>query len=142
LGTTFAVRKYRDDARMRVVVAEGRVAVSAMDGGAPVVVSTGEGAHVGPDGRIVREHIVDMGAALAWTQGRLDFTRAPLRVVVADVARMYDLDLRVEPGPLGEQLVTGVVVRDLPASDAMAMLAGMVDGRIERRGNTFTLLER
>ena len=143
LGTTFAVRKYNDESTARVVVAEGRVSVVSHSARQPVVLSTGEGAHVDDGtGAMTIDRAVSIRSALAWTQGRLDFARQPLRTVVADVARMYDIELRIASPALANQLVTGAIDDHLSPSDALAMLAGMVGGRVERSGSGFIFTER
>jgi transmembrane sensor len=140
LGTTFTVRRYTDDAHLRVVVAEGRVAIERKNA-APTVLGIGDEGILARDGRVVIHGGVDVASAFAWTQGRLKFSDTPLHDAAADISRMYGVDVRVGSPSIGARLVTGVVHDRMSVDDAVHMLAGILGVRAERRGHTIIFTE-
>ena len=72
---------------LRVVVAQGRVAVGEGTSDATLVLNAGDIAQVTPSG----ERRIDRGALLsdelAWTEGRLVFSGLPLRDVIPRIER-------------------------------------------------------
>lgn len=141
LGTSFTVRRYASDSITRVVVAEGKVAVSNSISGQIAVLTTGDQADIKSNGGISSKRISDVAAALAWTQGKLEFTRTPLLSVVADAERMYGVKIKISSKSLANQLVTGVIDQ-LSPNEALHLLAAILGVSVERDGNTFTLMER
>lgn len=141
LGTSFSIRKYADDSTTQVIVAEGKVSVANSHSASPAILTSGGSASVSKQGIVAIERSTDVASALAWTQGRLEFTRTPLSAVVSDASRMYNMDIRISSPKLASQLVTGVIDQPSP-DDAVAMLAATFGVRAERRGNTITLMER
>ncbi|HEU4587610.1 MAG TPA: FecR domain-containing protein, partial [Gemmatimonadales bacterium] len=117
LGTEFVVSTYPEVRGMRVVVASGVVAVHRdrrgareREPGAPpppplVTLTRGDLARLDSAGTAtVRQ--VDPAPYLAWTRGTLAFRGAPLRDVVPQLARWYDIDLRLAGGALGNRRLT------------------------------------
>jgi transmembrane sensor len=135
LGTRFAVRAYTDDRVVRVVVAEGRVALQgtelhqgqlgALAAGGPVAVKTG----------------VDVDRYLAWTQGRLVFDNTPLREALPQLGRWYDLEFR-----LGDSSLAGLPVtasfKNQPTAEVLDLLALSLGLRQGRQGRTITFYRR
>lgn len=106
LGTGFAMR--RRDAETEVVLAEGRVAVSAPSAPAAgtVELKPGEGVVVTRTGPgPVR--MLDTDRALAWRTGRLVFDATPLSEVLAEIGRYRFGDIRVMDDTLDSLPVTG-----------------------------------
>ena len=123
LGTTFIVRALAGDATTRVVVLAGCVSLRAphtpargatalragqlgvLRAGMPVSVATG----------------VDTAAYAAWARGRLLFRQAPLRAVAEELARWYDVDLRIPDAGVAARRVT----LDMPARSLGEVLAAV-----------------
>ena len=95
IGTSFDVQAA--DGRVRVAVAQGRIAVSSPSLAAPVTLAEGRtllfdaAAATARTGNVPRE---DVGA---WRTGRLTFDAAPLSLVAGDLARYAGLTVTVAP---------------------------------------------
>lgn len=145
LGTSFTVRRYPTDTATQVVVAEGRVALMGAGRGIgnvrdPVILVSGDrGVVSNNSGDITQVRVTDIGAELAWTRGRVEFNNMELYEVVKEVARMYDVDIRVESESVGRIRITGAIEHGSSKSEAVETLAAAVGARIERLGNTITL---
>lgn len=113
LGTRFVVTAYPGDTAMRVVVEEGVVALrgsadSATVASAPAerILKPGDLGLVSRGGRITTAHNVVLDEYLGWTTGQLIFRDAPVRDVVAVLARWYDVDFRLADAETGARRVT------------------------------------
>jgi transmembrane sensor len=135
IGTRFAVRAYRDDHAVLVAVAEGEVGVVAGRGAGAArerPVRSGDIALI-TDTAVAITSGADVAAVTAWTRGELVFTGAPLRDVLAEVARWYDVDVHITSGALGDRPVTASFANE-PVDDVLAALAAGFGARETRRG--------
>ena len=132
VGTTFVVHAYGDDASDRIAVSEGEVALPG------VSLQARDVAVVDTKGHIDVERNADVGPYVGWIQGTLIFRRTPLRDAAKDVARVYDLDIRIADSTLAGALVTG----SFGGQTAEAVLSAMtyvVGAHFERTGRTVVI---
>lgn len=138
LGTEFIVKAYPGDTAVRVVVAEGEVAVRRE--GAPdaeaVTLVPGELASVGSAGAPVVERNIDLDMYFAWTTGRLQFRRTPLGTVIRELERWYDVEITLADSALAAIPLTGSF-KDQSATDVLDAVARSLDLRYERLGDTY-----
>lgn len=118
LGTQFEVRLQPQGAQ--VTVLSGRVGVTAQAGAEQQVLGAGQQVayHAG---RAEPLHAVDSEAQLAWRQGWLNYARAPLADVIADLQRYY-------PGRiilLNDELAARRISGSFPSKDPRAVLASL-----------------
>jgi transmembrane sensor len=139
LGTEFTVRAYPEDARARVVVRAGRVAIRAA--GSPAapeqVVAPGQLGRLGAGGQPTVE-AADTALYFAWTDGRLAFDRTPLRDALPELSRWFDLDFRLADTASGGIPLT-VMLRTQPTPDVLDNLAASLGLRERRDGRIVTL---
>jgi transmembrane sensor len=140
LGTRFGVRAYPDERHVQVVVAEGTVSLSAAgerDSRGPVL-GAGDLGRLDHTGKASVRTRVDTRRYLAWTEGRLAFTDAPLRDVLPQLARWYDLDLTLAASSLADRRVT-FSVQGEPITHVLDAIALLTHARYERSGRRVTL---
>lgn len=136
LGTRFVVRAYEEEDGVRVVVAEGEVALQGDSaGGREALLGAGELGRVAANGEVTTRSGVDLDRYLAWTQGRLVFANTPLREVLPQLGRWYDLDLRLGDSALADLPVTATF-KNQPSDDVLGLLALTLGLTPERRGRT------
>ncbi len=151
LGTAFDVRAYRGDSITRVVVRQGRVAVAAPaarravaggvgDRGAQVELGAGEAGEIGPQGLIGSVRAVRVDESLAWVDGHLVFRDTPLRDVLAELARWYDLEIMPVDPSLAERPVTATFEESSGAEEALADLEAALRVRIDRHGRLVSVI--
>jgi transmembrane sensor len=87
-------------------------------------------------GAATAERAAPLGRYVSWTEGRLAFDDTPLELVVAELARWYDVDIRLRGG--SDRLVTARV-DDEPVEQALAMLAASVGLQLHGSGKHYTL---
>jgi ferric-dicitrate binding protein FerR (iron transport regulator) len=134
-----------------VVVTEGQVALARVypqtsdeseERDAPrTLLQPGDLGVVDRNGDVRVEHGIDTARHLAWLEGRLVFDDAPLENVVSELARWYDLDIRVTDAALAATPVTATFQGE-PAVQALMILALAVNARYERDGRIVRLIPR
>ena len=135
LGTEFAVRGYRQEPAVEVVVAEGRVALRGLRGADPVLVTLypRERAVLDSSGGAMVRREVSLAHYLAWTRGALMFDDAPLARVTAQLERWYDLEIETDDPALAHERIT-ISFMTKSADEAVKALAQVLDVRATRRG--------
>jgi ferric-dicitrate binding protein FerR (iron transport regulator) len=96
LGTHFNINAYNDEPALKTTLLEGSVNVLPVSAGniTPVLLHPDEEC-VLQQGRIVVNR-VDVEAAVAWINGLFYFKSADLQMVLRQVARWYDVEIRYE----------------------------------------------
>jgi transmembrane sensor len=148
IGTRFDIRAYARDPAMRLVVADGAVAVltprppadASRDSAAPlasVVVTRGMMATANAGGVVRLRSGIATDRYLSWSGGRLAFDDTPLPDVVAELSRWYDLDIRLGDPRLASRTLTASF--DDPPSAVLVALEGALGVRATRVGRVVTL---
>jgi ferric-dicitrate binding protein FerR (iron transport regulator) len=142
LGTTFTVRRYTTERQTRVVVLDGRVAVNHRGTYASDTVLSARMLAVLPDsGSMVVDRDVPVDDYTAWTNGRLVFRNTPVRSVIAEVGRTYDLDIRLADSTLSDHPLTLTIpVESQSASQVRHVLEAILDAHVTRNGRIITLV--
>jgi transmembrane sensor len=133
IGTAFSVRAYPQDSTVVVVVREGEVALSGVGR-----LHAGDVGHVSAEGRAVIERGVQVDSLFGWMRGRLTMTDAPLRQVVQDLRRWYDVDVQLADSSIATLPFTGTLGDVTP--DAAIELVAATLGLEIRREKTRVLL--
>ena len=140
VGTQFDVRHYAGGEPVRVAVAEGAVTVGDSAG----VVATrptmhgGDLARVDATGRTTVSAGAGVDEALAWTRGELAFHDTPLREVIPEIERWYDIDIRLADPALAARPLTATYGSQ-SLGDVLELFTSAVGARYERRGRTVTV---
>jgi ferric-dicitrate binding protein FerR (iron transport regulator) len=106
LGTSFNV--FARDGKLEVECYTGKVRVTDIDG-ASVVIEPGQRA-VAEDGQVSQSVFVADAAKPEWTDGRFRFENAPLREVIDELERQYDVRVDYTTS-IGELTYTGLFER-------------------------------
>jgi len=143
LGTRFAVRAYSDDPATDVVVAEGSVGVTyparaKSSAVGNLVARRGQRVRVAPDGSLALTSGVPLDRYFAWTEGRLVFQDTPLSDAVVQLGRWYAIDVRLSSAAIGARRLTASF-RDEPTSEALRVVAAVLNLDVSRAGSTYTL---
>lgn len=138
IGTRFDVRGYAGEPSVRVVVAEGQVAVGQAGAAHERPLRTGDMATIA-DTALAITHGVDVDAYLGWTAGRLTFEQTPLPAAAAELARWYGVTITVGDATMRARHVSITLERQSLAA-ALDVVALAVGGRIARQGTTYTFI--
>lgn len=105
-GTEFAVRAFPDDSAISVMVDQGSVRVRVRDASANHTVAAGEAVRVARDGSVSPLAPAARDGMFAWTRDSLIFTDAPLREVIPQLIRWYDLKLALGDPAIGDKRIS------------------------------------
>jgi transmembrane sensor len=145
LGTQFVVRSYPGDSTMVVAVVEGEVSLrpvaDTLAGRAAadsLLLRAGDRGRATAIGKLAIERGVDLDRYLAWSEGRLEFRSAPMRDVVAELARWYDLEIRLANGAVARRRLTASF-NDESIDEVLRLIRASLDVRTERAGRVVTI---
>jgi transmembrane sensor len=141
IGTRFDLRAYLHDSTLRVIVAEGAVAMrpsaAAASPGAPILLTHGMMATTGTDGVVRVRSGVAVDRYLSWSTGRLTFEDTPLSDAIAEIGRWYDLDIRLGDPSLASKTLTATF--DDPPAAVLIALESALGLRATQTGRVVTL---
>ena len=138
VGTEFLVSAYPDAPGMRVVVANGMVALYGMPSTARrplLTLAHGDLGELAVSGVATVTHDVNLAPYLAWTRGDLAFDATRLGDVVPALERWYDINIRLSDTVLAERRLTATFRRE-SLSQVLQLLALSLDVRMQRDGRT------
>ncbi len=146
VGTRFGVRAYGSESGVRVVVADGAVALADTGhrprlaaGAQPTQLSAGDVAVVDTAGHVGIMRHVELEPYFAWTEGRLVFENTPLPDVANALARWYGVRVEIGDATLQRRHLT-LTLTPQALGAALGIIAPVAGARAERRGNTYVLL--
>lgn len=138
LGTEFLVRHYRDEHRVHVAVANGRVSVRPRAPVADAVtLVAGRIADVF-DSTITTTSIDDGTAGAEWVNGRLSFHNRPLPEILATLQRWYGYEFRIADSALARERVT-MVLSTHSSATTLSLLELLLNVNVSVVGDTVTL---
>jgi ferric-dicitrate binding protein FerR (iron transport regulator) len=139
LGTSFDVRAYEGDRGTRVAVTDGRVSLTPTPTRAAppdaVVLAAGDFAMMTNVGVTDVARGIAVGQYTAWMQGELRFANAPLRSVIAELERWYDVKIVLEDSSFAAYRLTASL-RHGSVDDVMDVVVKSLDLRAKRKGDT------
>jgi len=152
IGTRFDIRSYPEDSAVRVIVAEGEVALSGRRSASALATSPmtaparrssrlrrGDIGVLKQDGTVTRTTTANPELYSGWSEGTLQLVRAPLSEVAQVIGRWYDLDVEIVGSDLPKRTVTATISVKAP-EEMLSMLALAVNARAERNGRTVRLI--
>ena len=138
LGTVFGLRAYPGEDSVRLQVTEGRVRFSSQTGQATAIFEAGEAGRLDQTGNLGRIAAPDPNA-LAWQTRRLRFEARPLRQVLPQLARTYQLDLGPMPAE-GMDCQLTIVWQDAPLDEVLQDLEELLQLRYTLQGDSLTII--
>ncbi len=98
-GTTFNVKAYKDDGYIKTSLVDGRLQVADPRQRVVARIHPGEEYLQYENGINRRLMPDDIQAAIAWKNGRFNFSEAPLQDVMRQIGRWYDADIVFRDNP-------------------------------------------
>lgn len=134
LGTRFEVSVLETD--LRVVVVEGRVALTAAD--ATVEIGAGEMSHVVAGTAPSLERADGVEPELEWIKGFLVFQDTPLREVAREIERQYGVRVELPDDGLAERTVTASFT-DRSVEEVLMVVCRVADARCTLRDSVASI---
>ena len=121
LGTHFNVHAYHDEETTHTTLLEGSVRVTGLSTGDSHIINPGEQAQVDGKGQISINKNADTEQAIAWKNGTFNFSNADLEMVLRQLSRWYDVDIKFE-GAVPQRKFAGEIQRDLKLPQVLKLL--------------------
>lgn len=118
LGTRFNVNAYADEDQVTATLLDGSIRVR--NGADSVLLEPGQQAAIYAAQVRVTPH-ADTDAVIGWTTGDFVFNKAPLREVMKQLGRWYNVDVRYD-STAGAPGFTAEISRNRPASEVLKAL--------------------
>lgn len=135
LGTKFGV--WARNEKTRVTVREGRVSLAALNAPQAAVVLTANQMSVcGRDSAPEPPRAANAGDMLAWREGKIVFDQTPLREVIGELERVYDVSIALSDPALGRMTITGAF-HNKPLEAVLASICLTLDVQYARRGGKY-----
>ncbi|MGN6509311.1 MAG: FecR family protein [Chitinophaga sp.] len=131
LGTSFNINAYNDLPGLQATLLEGAVKISRGNPGS--VLKPGQQAVVAANGSIAVSP-ADTANIMAWKNGFFDFRDTEFRVIMLQLSRWYDIDVRYEGKPPARKF-TGQLRHSIPLAGVLKILERK-DIRFRREGRT------
>ncbi|UCH10722.1 MAG: FecR domain-containing protein [Fidelibacterota bacterium] len=140
LGTKFNVRAWEPDERVQVAVAEGHVslrpAATPVEEG--VIIREGQGSLMPTNGQPTQPMEVDVDEHLGWMRNEAVFRDVPLREVLFQVERWYDLSFELAVPAVADERVTMHINRN-SVEDVLELISVLSGLPYRRDGRTILL---
>lgn len=133
LGTKFSVRKYPEDAEVRVAVADGKVATNGN------VLSRGDVLQLAEGGNAHASQNEDIASLMSWVNGTLSFDNATLSEALPVLSRWYDVDFVMSDPSLGARRLTTTLDDTGLSHETLTLITSSLGIRFTRVGRTITL---
>jgi len=143
VGTAFGVTAYAEDSTVRVVVAEGSVALgdSAIGARRQALLTKGQLGTLARNADAPDVRRVNVESYLAWTHGRLAFDETPLPEVATQLGRWFGTRVTLADPSLRTRTLTASFTTESLA-DVLSALGPALDVRFERTGDSVIVRAR
>jgi ferric-dicitrate binding protein FerR (iron transport regulator) len=138
IGTQFVVRSYAADTAVQVAVAEGKVAVSSNTQRAHLL-SAGEVSEVSKTGDITTRRNVPLDQYLSWTKAQFVFRNTPLKDVVTELGRWYDVEIHIPSAEIAARRLTLTTAPNQPFPQVLNAMTTLLHLHTEQAGRVITL---
>lgn len=141
LGTKFNFRDYPTDAEATISLAEGSVAMNSMKHTSPdELLKPGQRAVVNKQTGKIKVDTYEVANAIQWTNGQLIFDGEPLRDIIKDLERCYNVQIIVKNTALYNLHFYGTFVRqEQSLREVLDALAATGKIRYELKDKKITL---
>jgi transmembrane sensor len=119
LGTHFNIKAYNDEAAIKTTLLEGAVSMSTSK--TRRVLKPGQQAQAAKDGQMIIDENADVDEAVAWKNGRFQFTDAGVETVMREIARWYDVEV-VYAGKVPAEKFEGEIPRNSNITEVFRIL--------------------
>ncbi len=138
LGTHFNVKAYHDEEAVKTTLLEGKVKVSAFgqyanQSASPngknykpqtityKLLAPGQQAQIAKNGQMIVDEDADVDEAVAWKNGRFQFTNADVETVMREISRWYDVTIEYA-GKIPAEKFEGEIPRNSNITEVFKIL--------------------
>jgi ferric-dicitrate binding protein FerR (iron transport regulator) len=127
LGTHFNIKAYHDEEAVKTTLLEGKVKVSTFGGFDDrsainhKFLNPGQQAQIAKNGQMIVDEDADVDEAVAWKNGRFQFTDADVEAVMREISRWYDVTIEYA-GKIPAEKFEGEIPRNSNITEVFKIL--------------------
>ncbi|WP_295935419.1 FecR domain-containing protein [uncultured Alistipes sp.] len=134
LGTSFDAMSYSFGSNQEIVLKSGSVKVSGSDLAKPVLLKPDERFALNRRTKQVSIETVDADNYCRWFESRLVFDNTPLRDIITNLERRYNIEISLSPQIQVDRRLSMVVYHE-PLEDIMEVMSSLISIRYRIEGN-------
>jgi len=138
LGTAFNIKAYPDMEKITVAVRQGKVKVNYADQQAALL-TMGQQVSIGVRDNLLKQKKVNRGEMASWQDGELVYDDDSIGDIVADLKRVYDVEITVEDPAIGNLRVSTAFKRQNGVKKAMEVLSELADVELVQENGKYML---
>lgn len=137
-GTRFNVHDYADEEQTLITLSEGSVGFISSNGGKYTLEPNQQIVCQHTTGNITT-HQVDATLYCSWIDGIFEFNGMPLKQIMRQLSRWYNVNYQFSEPALEEHLFTGIAYRNIPLSELLKQIEKTTQIHFEIRENTIII---
>jgi ferric-dicitrate binding protein FerR (iron transport regulator) len=143
LGTKFNVRAWKQTQKVKVVVAEGKVAFASKKSGDDnaVTITEDQISILERDNNPTKPRQADIKKYISWINNEMEFNNAPLSEIIHQLERWYNLKITFKDDSLTAEHLT-VYIKNKPVEEILNLIAILTGTNYKRTGNSITFVTR
>ena len=138
LGTAFNIKAYPGRKNVIIAVKRGRVRVSRNNQFVATLTVGQEIKLSNKDSDIARKNIAETEVA-AWQQGNMQYEDESFEDVIADLERMYNVNIRVEKQTVQNLKISTSFRREIGIEEALQILCKLTDSNLKESDGYYTI---
>jgi transmembrane sensor len=138
LGTAFNINAYADRSNIQVSVSRGKVKVSRGNQLIATLVK-GQAVKVSQTGDTGPQKVITTNSVAAWQQGNMVYDDETLGDIIADLQRVYNVNIRVEKSQMLALRISTSFRRELGVSHALDILCKLTDAQLIEQNGTYII---
>jgi transmembrane sensor len=138
LGTAFNINAYADRFNIKVSVSRGKVKVSRGDRLLATLVKDQE-IKVSKSENQSPQKVISTNSVAAWQQGNMVYDDETLGEIIADLERVYNVNIQLTVSRMSSLQVTTRFRRELGISQALEILCKLTDSHLVQKNGTYLI---
>lgn len=138
LGTAFNIKAYPDMEKITVSVKRGKVKVNYADKQVAVL-TKGKEVVIGNRNKEAKQKLVKAEFAAAWQEGNLVYDDYSVGDILADLERVYDVNIQVGEPALNELRVTTTLKRQYGVENALEILTRLTGTQFSTKNGSYII---
>lgn len=138
LGTAFNINAYADRSDIQVSVSRGKVKVSRGNQLIAVLIK-GQAVKVNQTGDAGPQKVLTVNSVAAWQQGNMVYDDETLGDIIADLQRVYNVNIQVKNNKMLALRISTSFRRELGISHALEILCKLTDTQLFEQNGTYII---
>jgi transmembrane sensor len=136
MGTAFNINAYSDRSNIKVSVSRGRVKVSRGNQQLALLIKNQE-IKVSQKENEPAQKINNTNSIAEWQQGNMVYDDEKMSEIIADLQRVYNVNIHLRDDKMGHVQVTTRFRRELGISQALEILCKLTDTQVSEKNGTY-----